>query len=74
MGTYAIFFPHTFPAHFVGFLFFVFFPAFFCFLYYFMKMKAYTVCAAELRHLFLRFSGHSVKEIGKLLKNSEGYK
>ena len=37
-------------------------------------MKAYTVCAIELRNLFLWSSGYSVKEIGKLLKKSERHK
>ena len=39
---------HIFPAYFVGFFLIRFFAAFFYFLYYFTKMKAYTVCAIEL--------------------------
>ena len=71
-----VFSRHIFPAYFVGFFNLFFFAAFFYFLYYFTKTKAYTVCARtlELRHLFLRSSGHSIKEIGKLLKKSELFK
>ena len=62
-----VFSRHILPAHFVGFLF-SFFSVFFNFLHSVTKMKAYTVCAkAKLRHLFFWFSGHSVKEIVKLL-------
>ena len=70
-----VFSRHIFPAHFVGFLF-----SFFCrFLLISLLLHenegVHCLCrrALELRHLFLRFSGHSIKEIGKLLKKSEGY-
>ena len=69
MSTYASFFPPYISCPF-RFPIFVFFCRFLYF-YYFTKMKAYTVCAIELRNLFLRSSGYSVEEIGKLLKKSE---
>ena len=52
---------YTFPAHIVGFLFW-YFIVFFSFSYSFIKLKAYTVCASLLRHLFLWSSGYSVKK------------
>ena len=69
MSTYGSFFPPYISCPF-RFPIFVFFCRFLYF-YYFTKMKAYTVCAIELRNLFLRSSGYSVEEIGKLLKKSE---
>ena len=43
-----VFSRHIFPAYFVGFFNFFFFAAFLCFLYYFTKTKACSVCAIEL--------------------------
>ena len=60
-----VFSRHIFPAHFVGYLF-SFFVVFFKFLHSVTKMKAYTVCAKAEASIFW-FSGHSVKEIVKLL-------
>ena len=68
-----VFSRHIFPAYFVGF-----FNSFFCRLLLFSLLLhenegLHCLCyrALELRHLFLRSSGHSIKEIGKLLKKSE---
>ena len=60
-----VFSSHVFPAHFVGFLFWSF-SVFFNFLLSVTKIKAYTVCAKDEASIFW-FSGHSVKEIVKLL-------
>ena len=67
---------HIFPAHFVGFLFSFFgrFLLFSLLLHENEGLHCLYCTALELRHLFLRFSGHPVKEIGKLLKTSEGCK
>ena len=72
-----VFSRHIFPAYFVGF----FNLFFFCRLLIFSLLLhenegLQCLChrALELRHLFLRSSGHSIKEIGKLLKKSELFK
>ena len=71
-----VFSRHIFPACFVGVLI-----RFFCHLLLFSLLLhenegLHCLCyrALELRHLFLRSSGHSIKEIGKLLKKSELFK
>ena len=79
MFTYANFFSrHIFPAHFVGFLFSIFFFGRFLLFSLLLHENEGLHClccrALELRHLFLGFSGNPLKEIGKLLKKSEGYK
>ena len=51
MCTYASFFPPCFSCHCVGFLFLYFW----CFLYSFTKMKAYTVCATAQASIFTVF-------------------
>ena len=68
-----IFSRHIFPAHFVGFLFsFFFFFLAFSFVFSTLSRKwRRTLFVLELRHLFLRYSVHLVKEIVKLLKKSE---
>ena len=58
-----------FPSHFVDFLFSYLLP-FFGFLCSFTEMKADTVCA-RAQAAILRSSGHSIKEIAKLLKKTE---
>ena len=72
-----VFSRHIFPAYFVGF----FNSFFFCCLLLFSLLLhenegLHYLCyrALELRHLFLRSSGYSIKEIGKLLKKSERFK
>ena len=57
---------HIFLAHFVGFLFSSFFPFSLIFLTLSRKWRP-TLFALKLRHLIFWFSGHSVKEIVKLL-------
>ena len=62
---------HTFPVHFVGFLFWYFY-LFLNFLYTFMKMKAYAVCARAQASIFMVFRPFSQKKKSpKLLKKSE---
>ena len=76
MCTYASFFPPYFSCPFCRFSIFVFFCRFLLIsLLLHENEGVHCLCcrALELRHLFLRFSGHSIKEIGKLLKKSEGY-
>ena len=73
------FFPLYFSGPFCRFSIFDFFFFFFCrFLLFSLLLHEneglHYFRALELRHLFLRFSGHSVKEISKLLKKSERYK
>ena len=62
---------HTFPVHFVGFLFWYFY-LFFIFSTPSWKWRP-TLFVLELRHLFLWSSGHSAKKkkSAKLLKKSE---
>ena len=69
-GT-RVFSRHIFPAYFVGF-----FNSFFCCLLLSSLLLhenegLHYLCyrALELRYLFLRSSGHSIKEIDKLLKS-----
>ena len=62
------FFGHIFPGHFVCFS--VFIAIFFYFLCSFSEMKAKTVCA-RAQATFLQSSGHSVKEVAKLLKKTQ---
>ena len=75
--TYTSFSPPYFPAHFVGFFYcFFFLPSLFFSLLLHENEGLHCLCyrALELRHLFLRSSGYSIKEIGKLLKKSERFK
>ena len=61
--TYASFSRHTFPAHFVGFLF-----------WYFYRFLLFSLLLLERRHLYKLFSDHSVqKQIAKMLKKCEGW-
>ena len=52
MCTYANFFPPYFSCPFCRFSIFVFFGVFFCFLYSFTTMKAYTVFARAQASIF----------------------
>ena len=72
-----VFSRHIFPAYFVGFFNLVFFCRLLIFsllLHENEGLQCLCHRALELRHLFLRSSGHSIKEIGKLLKKSEFFK
>ena len=65
-----IFSRHIFRAHFVGLLF-SFFLAFSFVFSTLSRQWRRTLFLLELRHLFLRYSSHLVKEFVKLLKKSE---
>ena len=65
----AFFFCHIFPAHFVGLIFSFLLP-FLDFLCPFTEVKADNV-RATAQAAIVRSSGHSVKEIAKLLKKTE---
>ena len=65
-----IFFPQYFSCPFCRFSVFVFLPFSFIFSTLSRKWRR-TLFVLLLRHLFLRNSGHLVKEIAKLLKTSE---
>ena len=64
MCTYVSFFPPYFPAHFVGFLLFLPFSLIFSTL---SRKWRPTLFALKLRDLLFRISGHTGKEIVKLL-------
>ena len=70
MCTYANFFPPYFSCPFCRFSIFVFVTFSFVFSTLSRKWRR-TLFVLELRHLFLRYSVHLVKEIVKLLKKSE---
>ena len=70
MCTYANFFPPYFSCPFCRFSIFVFWAFSFVFSTLSRKWRR-TLFVLELRHLFLRYSVHLVKEIVKLLKKSE---
>ena len=70
MCTYANFFPPYFSCPFCRFSLFVFLAFSFVFSTLSWKWRR-TMFVLELRHLFLRYSVHLVKEIVKLLKKSE---
>ena len=70
MSTYASFFPPYFSCPFCRFSIFVFLAFSFVFSTLSRKWRR-TLFVLELRHLFLRYSVHLVKEIVKLLKKSE---
>ena len=70
MCTYANFFPPYFSCPFCRFSIFVFLAFSFVFSTLSRKWRR-TLFVLELRHLFLRYSVHLVKEIVKLLKKSE---
>ena len=70
MYTYANFFPPYFSCPFSRFSIFVFWASSFVFSTLSRKWRR-TLFVLELRHLFLRYSVHLVKEIVKLLKKSE---
>ena len=65
-----VFFPQYFSCPFCRFSVFVFLPFSFIFSTLSRKWRR-TLFVLLLRHLFLRYSGHLVKEIAKLLKTSE---
>ena len=67
---HASFFPTIFFCPFCRFSIFVFLP--FSFVSSTLSRKwRHTLFLLQLRHLFLRYSGHLVKEITKLLKTTE---
>ena len=70
MCTYSNFFPPYFSCPFCRFSIFVFLAFSFVFSTLSRKWRR-TLFVLELRHLFLRYSVHLVKEIVKLLKKSE---
>ena len=65
-----VFFPQYFSCPFCRFSVFVFLPFSFIFSTLSRKWRR-TLFVLLLRHLFLRYSGHLVREIAKLLKRSE---
>ena len=73
MCTYANFFLPYFSRPFCRFSIFVFLAFSFVFSTLSRKWRR-TLFVRELRHLFLRYSVHLVKEIVKLLKKSERWK
>ena len=70
MCTYAIFFPPYFSCPFCRFSIFAFLAFSFVFSTLSRKWRR-TLFVLELRHLFIRYFVHLVKEIVKLLKKSE---
>ena len=68
--TARVFFPPYFSCSFCRFFIFVFLPFSFV-LSTFSRKWGRALFLLQLRHLFLPYSGHLVKEIAKLLKTSE---
>ena len=63
------YFRHIFAAHFVGFLFSYLFP--FSFVHCSFTEMNVDIACARAQAAILRSSGHSIKEIAKLLKKTE---